>query len=89
MTFPELDKKLDTIINDAKTHYHGDLMANVGLHARKLIFDRVTKTGIMANGSKFPAYSTKDMLIGAKSARTKEIEQLLFGSKKKEPQWTG
>lgn len=83
MTFPELDKKFDTIINDAKTHYHGDLMANVGMHARKLIFDRVTKTGVMANGSKFPAYSTKPMLSGCSGFVNKSSCSVLLNSKEK------
>lgn len=87
MTFPELDKKLENVINDAKTHYHGDLMANVGMHARKLIFERVTKTGVDAKGSKFRPYSTKPMLVGCKSMNDKVCKSFFGKERNKELRW--
>jgi hypothetical protein len=87
MTFPELDKKMDKVISDATTHYHGDLMANVGAHARKLIFERVTKTGIDAKGSKFRPYSTKPMLVGCKSMNASVCKSFFGKERNKELRW--
>lgn len=83
MTPEEHIKRFEKTINDLTNHNNGTIMVKLGVSALTLIKERVIETGVNAKGSKFPGYSTKDMLIGAKSARTKEVENLLFGSKKK------
>lgn len=87
MTFPELDKKLEKITDELVTQYHGNLMANVGAHARNMIFERVTKTGIDAKGSKFPPYSTKPMLVGCKSMSATVCKSFFGKEKNKELSW--
>ncbi|HUU99328.1 MAG TPA: hypothetical protein VMW32_00055 [Bacteroidales bacterium] len=62
MTFPEYDKKFQKVITDAKSHYNGQMMASIGTAALKMIYDRVTKTGVNAKGQKFAPYSTRPML---------------------------
>ena len=82
MTFPELNNKLENIVRDIIAE-RGQMMVDLGVSALMMIKKRVQETGVDAKGSKYRPYSTKAMLIGAKSARTKEVEDLLFGSKKK------
>ena len=84
MTFPEYDKKLQKTITAAKSHYNGQMMASIGVTALKMIYDRVTKTGVNAKGQKFAPYSTRDMLVGCKSFTVKESAcEVLLGSKAK------
>lgn len=83
MTPEEYTKRFEKTINDLTDHQNGTIMVKLGVSALTFIKERVIETGVNAKGSKFAPYSTKDMLIGAKSARTEAVERLLFGSKKK------
>jgi hypothetical protein len=88
MTLLEYDKRLEKTIKDLQTK-NSLLMPKLGVSALTLIKERVIKTGVDAKGSKFKAYSTKPMLIGAKSFPTKAAGDKVFGSKakRKELDW--
>mgnify|MGYP006921349274 CR=1 FL=1 len=83
MTLPEYNKKLDKTIADLSVKYGGNIMAGVATNALTMIKKRVQETGTNAKGTKFPAYSTKPMLIGSSSFPTKAVGQKVFGSKEK------
>jgi hypothetical protein len=89
MTFPELDKNFNNVVRDLTGSYNGVIMVKVGLEATRLIKTRVQETGINAEGKKFPAYSTKDTLVGCKTFLQKSACATLLGlkAKRKELEW--
>ena len=58
-------------------------MAKLGSNALGMVRGRVTKTGVNAEGTSFPPYSTKPMLVGSSSFATKAKGEAFFSSKKK------
>ncbi len=87
MTFPELTNSINRTVNDLKRQYDGNLMVNVGVHARKMIFDRVTKSGKDASGGAYRPYSTKAMLVGCKSMNASVCNSFFGKEKNKEHKW--
>lgn len=59
--------------------------ANVALGntALTLLKQRIVNSGVASDGSSFKPYSSKPILVGAKSFRTKSAAQSVFGSKDK------
>ncbi len=72
MTVQELNSRFNKIINDLQGDGLGRIMADIGVLARKSIYDRVKDTGVDAEGNKYTPYSTKEMLVGDKSFRAKD-----------------
>jgi len=83
MTPEESIRRLQKTTNDLVTNYNGELMVNIGIEARKMIYDRVTTTGVNAKGSKFAPYSTKPMLSGCSGFVNKSSCSTLLSSKEK------
>jgi hypothetical protein len=83
MTPEELIKSYDKTIRDMTGSPRGDIMLKVGVTANTMIKKRVIETGKDAEGQKFKAYSTKDMLIGKSSFPKKSVQDEVFGSKEK------
>jgi hypothetical protein len=77
----------DKTINDLKSHYYGQLMVNVGIHANKMIFDRVHDKGIDAEGAKYRPYSTKAMLVGCKSMNSNVCSRFFGKENNKKHEW--
>jgi hypothetical protein len=89
MTYPEYNAKSEKVIQNMMTNDNGRLMVKVAISAFSFIRERVQETGINANGQKFAPYSTKPMLVGAKSFRAKKYATQMLGSKpkRKELEW--
>jgi hypothetical protein len=89
MNFQEYDRKLGKTIQELKSNYHGEMMVKMGMTALTLIKKRVQETGVNAKGQKYPAYSTKDTLVGCKTFVQKNACSVLLGSKekRKELEW--
>lgn len=83
MTFPELNSKFQKVINNLNNNYNGEIMSRVGIDALTMIKRRVQQTGVNAKGQKFPAYSTKNTLIGCSTFVLKRTCDNVFGSKEK------
>lgn len=81
MTIEEYNKRFGKVIQDLQTKAAGDIMGRIGAEALTFIKNRVQETGTNAQGQKFPAYSTKPMLVGSKSFPTKAVADKVFGSK--------
>ena len=85
----ELVKRLNQMAVELPRDYPLWANAALGNFALKRIKDRIVGSGIAADGSSYKPYSTKPMLVGASSFRTKKGAKDFFGSKKKrrELQW--
>lgn len=83
MNLEEYNKKLEKTVNDLSRDMNSKIMPSLGLDALGLLRKRIQDTGENAEGSKFPAYSTKAMLIGSKSFPTQSVANKVFGSKEK------
>jgi hypothetical protein len=82
MTIQVLNTKFDKLISELKgSDQLGNIMAGIGLTARKMIYDRVKDTGVNAEGQKFRAYSTEAMLVGCTSMNA-SVCNSFFGKKK-------
>jgi hypothetical protein len=55
----------------------------LGVTALAMLKQRVVNSGIASDGSSFKPYSSKPILVGAKSFRTQAAAQSVFGSKDK------
>jgi hypothetical protein len=84
ITFLELSKQLEGLARDLTGQEQGRLMLKLGSDALALIKMRVQEKGEMAEGGKFPPYSTKTTLVGSSSFIQKEAAQKYFKSK---PEW--
>ena len=82
MTIEEFNKNLGSVVTDLQSSFYSKVMPRIGAEALTLIKQRVQETGKMADGGSFPAYSTKPMLVGAKSFPTKEAQNKVFGKQK-------
>jgi hypothetical protein len=88
MTFEELDKKFQHVIDYAKTHNDGKIITEVAATALTLLRKRVIETGVNAKGEKFAPYSTKPMLANRTGMFTKAYSQIAGSkSKRKELKW--
>ena len=85
MTLDQYNKTLNKVITDVATK-QGEIMVRLATSALTFIHERVIEKGEMADGSKFPAYSTSPMLVGGKSFPTKSVSDKVFGSKEKRKQ---
>jgi hypothetical protein len=83
ITLLELSKQLQSLSNDLNTGQLGNVMAQLGSDATVLVRRRVQETGKNADGSSFPAYSTKPMLAGRGTFKTQAAFNKVAGSKKK------
>jgi hypothetical protein len=83
ITYIELSKRLQSLSNDMDVGRLGNLMAQIGGDSLALIRRRVQESGKNAEGSDFPAYSTKPMLAGRKTFKTQAAFNKVAGSKKK------
>lgn len=86
VTPEELNRAWGNSITGLK-RVQANIMAKIGEDAYIKIRDRVIKTGINAKGAKFKPYSTKSMLIGAKSFRNEKYANQFLGSKQKRSQF--
>jgi len=83
ITLLEYSRRLNGVIDSLQGNDFGNTMGVIGSEALTMIRKRVTGTGKDADGSGFSAYSTKDMLVGAKSFYKSAAATTFFGSKKK------
>ena len=74
--------RFERVIDEMKVHNDGTIMVRVAAQATSMIKKRVQETGTNAKNQKFPAYSTKPMLIGCSSFTDKVCKQI-FNSKAK------
>lgn len=75
MTVQELNTRFDGIIKDLQGESLGNIMAGIGLTARKMIYERVHDTGVDSKGQKYKDYSVNPMLVGDKSFRKKDSQK--------------
>jgi hypothetical protein len=83
ITLIELSEQLNHFANDLTGAEQGVLMLQLGNDALALVKQRVTETGVNPEGEKYDPYSTKPMLIGAKSFVQQAAANSLLGSKEK------
>jgi hypothetical protein len=87
MTLSELNQKLDAVVNEV-TNNLGNTMVQIGNDALFTIRDRILKSGVNAEGTKYDPYSTKPMLTGCKGFKNKANCSRVFGKEKnKELKW--
>lgn len=67
MDIIELNKSIGNVVKDMQGFPRAAIMVEIGVEAMNMIKDRITKTGIDADGQKYKPYSTKPILVGAKS----------------------
>ena len=82
LTLKQYIDKFKNVINKIRGNNNGVIMAKIGAEATTKIKQRIQNTGTNAKNQKFPAYSTKPMLIGCSSFTDKVCKQI-FNSKAK------
>lgn len=65
----------------------GNTMVKIGSDALAMIKRRVIEEGQDASGQAFPAYSTKPMLVGAKTFKKKSADKFFGKEKNKDHRW--
>jgi hypothetical protein len=88
MTVQEINTKFDSVLRDLTGESLGNIMAGIGASAVYKIRNRITKTGIDAEGSPYRPYSTKEMLVGCQGFKNKANCSRIFGkAKNKDMKW--
>lgn len=83
MTPEQLSANLNRVRSEINTEYPQWANVALGNTALAMLKDRVVNKGISPDGSAYNPYSTKPILVGAKSFRTKAAADSIFGSKTK------
>jgi hypothetical protein len=86
MELSDIEKNLEQSINMVKNQL-GDTMIKIGSDALAMIKRRVIEEGKDASGQAFPAYSTKPMLVGAKTFKKKSANKFFGKEKNKDHRW--
>ena len=87
MTIPELNQKLDSLVNDI-TQNLGTTMVQVGSEALVYVRERVMNSGIDAEGQKYEPYSTRPMLANCSSMTGNACSRIASSKeKRKELKW--
>jgi hypothetical protein len=79
----DLVNRLSQLSNQINSEYPQWASTVLGVTAFAMLKQRVVNKGVASDGSSFSPYSTKPILVGAKSFRTKAAAQSVFGSKDK------
>jgi hypothetical protein len=88
MTIQELNTKLGNVVKELQGgDMLGNIMMGIGWEARNMIYDRVTKTGINAEGAKYMPYSTKAMLVGCSSMNANVCNSFFGKEKNRNYKW--
>lgn len=88
MSPEEYNNAFKKTIDQQEGAYFGKVMVGLATEALSVIKKRVIETGVDAEGQKFPAYSTKPMLVGGKSFPTDSVRNKVFGKENnKKREW--
>jgi len=88
MTIQVLNTKFDKLVSELKgSNELGNIMVGIGLEARNMIHDRVTNTGVNAEGAKYRAYSTEAMLVGCTSMNANVCNSFFGKEKNRKYDW--
>lgn len=82
----ELGRDIEQAIKMVETQL-GETMVKVGSTALTRIRQRVQEEGKDASGQGFPPYSTKPMLVGAKTFKKKSADKFFGKQKNKDHSW--
>ena len=84
--FEDLGKDIELAIRLVQSEL-GTTMVKIGSNALARIKQRVQQEGLDASGQGFPVYSTKPMLVGAKTFKKKSADKFFGKEKNKDHRW--
>jgi len=88
MTIEQFNINLERSIRELQTELYSKTMPRLGSEAFMLLRQRVQETGTNAEGSKFPAYSTKPMLTNCSTMILSACDKVAGSKeKRKELKW--
>ena len=82
----ELEKDIELAVRMVQSQL-GTTMVKIGSDALAMIKKRVIEEGKDAKGQGFPGYSTKPMLVGAKTFKKKSADKFFGKEKNKDHRW--